>query len=141
MDDDIFDYDAWKDSCQQKYNLTPNYNWAVDQFGGKHNYSQEFRQYSNIIFSNGQLDPWRGGGVERYVSDKIYTFNIEGGAHHLDLRLPNNDTDPESVKYVRGQEASIIDGWIYAYQPRPVNPNPPPPPVPPMDEEQQFFQK
>jgi len=42
-------------------------------------------------------------------------IKIEGGAHHLDLRLPNEE-DPEQVTWSRDQEDRIIGGWISAYQ-------------------------
>jgi lysosomal Pro-X carboxypeptidase len=70
--------------------LTPNYDWAMNTFGGRHNYSMEYRQYSNIIFSNGDLDPWYAGGVTKYVGPNVPVYIIEGGAHHLDLRLPDD---------------------------------------------------
>ena len=44
---------------------------------------------SNIIFSNGDLDPWRAGGVLTPINDDIVVRLIKGGAHHLDLRSPN----------------------------------------------------
>lgn len=113
---DSFDYDKYTAECQKKYNLTPNYEWAMTTFGGSHNYSQEYRQYSNIIFSNGNLDPWVAGGVVDYVSPKLPVYIIKGGAHHLDLRLPD-DKDPEDVKWVRKNEANVIGGWVAAYQP------------------------
>jgi lysosomal Pro-X carboxypeptidase len=51
---------------------------------------------SNIIFSNGELDPWHAGGVLTNVSERSIAIYIEDSAHHLDLRLPN-DADPISL--------------------------------------------
>ena len=68
--------------------------WALDYFGGRH-VKKDFLDTSNIIFSNGNLDPWMPGGVTADVSTnwKSIAIYIEGAAHHLDLRLPNN-ADP-----------------------------------------------
>uniref|UniRef100_H2YJM8 Uncharacterized protein n=1 Tax=Ciona savignyi TaxID=51511 RepID=H2YJM8_CIOSA len=66
---------------------------------------------SNIIFSNGELDPWKDGGVLHDLSPTLVALLVEEGAHHLDLRGSNPD-DPASVIKVRQQELEIIKGWI-----------------------------
>jgi hypothetical protein len=95
-----FDYDGYTKECQSKYGLTPNYDWALDYFGGW-DYRTDFKGYSNIIFSNGDLDPWRAGGVVEYVNLELPTYVIKGGAHHLDLRLPNEADKSTGVEFVR----------------------------------------
>lgn len=57
-----FDYDAFTADCQNKYKLTPRYKWVWDYFGGN-DIQRDFQSISNIIFSNGQLDPWTAGGL------------------------------------------------------------------------------
>lgn len=109
-----FDYDAYTATCQKQYNLTPNYEWALDQFGG-HNLTRDFAPYSNIIFSNGELDPWRAGGVNDFVNLDLPVYLIRGGAHHLDLRTPN-PKDGHDVTWVRDQEMKMIKSWVLKYQ-------------------------
>ena len=107
--------EAYTKNCQDKYGLTPDFDYATTTFGGAFNYSMEYQQYSKIIFSNGVLDPWTAGGVTKYTGLDIPTFMIKGGAHHLDMRLPSED-DPNSVSWVREQEMELIRMWIKEYQ-------------------------
>lgn len=109
-----FNYTAYTEYCQETYGLTPKYTWALDYFGGK-NYSVDFKSYSNIIFSNGNLDPWRAGGVDTYVNLDLPVYVIEGGAHHLDLRGPDPADNMTTVAYVREQEAALIGRWVQDY--------------------------
>jgi len=75
---------------------------------------------SNIIWSNGALDPWSGGGFIAKSKDVIsdyderrglYWIFLKKGAHHLDLRGPHPD-DPEEVTDARNREEAIIYDWI-----------------------------
>ena len=54
--------------CEAMYGEEPQYNWALEYFGGK-NPKKDFMNASNIIFSNGNLDPWHAGGVLEQVSE------------------------------------------------------------------------
>jgi TRAP-type mannitol/chloroaromatic compound transport system substrate-binding protein len=47
-----FDYDAFTLDCQQKFGLTPRYQWVWHYLGGK-DIQRDFQSLSNIIFSNG----------------------------------------------------------------------------------------
>ena len=40
---------------------------------------------------------------------------VNGSAHHLDLRLPNDSADPEDVKNIRLQEIDLITQWVNKY--------------------------
>jgi lysosomal Pro-X carboxypeptidase len=110
-----FNYTAYTESCQAKYGLTPNYNWALDNFGGDE-YVTDFKSYSNIIFSNGELDPWMAGGVTSWVNIDLPQYVIKNAAHHLDMRLPNDADKGTDVEWVRKQEAKMIGLWVEAYQ-------------------------
>lgn len=87
---------AW---CQYAYNETPQYNWIFSYFGGI-NPSKDFAKLSNVVFSNGSLDPWQAGGVTIDLNERSISLYIEDSAHHLDLREPN-DADGESLKAAR----------------------------------------
>lgn len=70
---------------------------------------------SNIIFSNGELDPWQAGGVTEKINDETIAIYIEHSAHHLDLRLPN-DADPSTLTEARQIETQWIAKFIDQYQ-------------------------
>lgn len=69
------------------------------------------RYASNIVFSNGLLDPWSGGGVLRTKSNKIKVIIIPDAAHHLDLRAAHPN-DPGSVRQARAMEHLAIKSWL-----------------------------
>lgn len=75
--------------------------YAYKGYKSKADLGDYLREYSNIIFTNGDNDPWRTGGVTSYPGtlDLPY-FNIQGAAHHQDLILPL-ETDNESITWVR----------------------------------------
>ena len=69
------------------------------------------RTATNIIFSNGLLDPWSGGGVLRTYNQEIKVVIIPEGAHHIDLRA-DDLVDPASVKETRKFHTKQIKKWI-----------------------------
>ena len=67
---------------------------------------------SNVIWSNGLLDPWHGGGfLEPVAGSSTPVIVMPKGAHHLDLRGPHTD-DPGDVTYARLLEKKILWEWI-----------------------------
>ncbi|CEM20841.1 unnamed protein product [Vitrella brassicaformis CCMP3155] len=70
---------------------------------------------SRILWTNGDLDPWTGGGVtpETARSESLDnpTYLISGAAHHLDLRGSTTE-DPQSVIDARAKIASILHKWL-----------------------------
>ena len=130
-----------EDSCATKFSLKPDFSY-VQKFIGGRNYTKTFKNYQKIIFSNGDIDPIKANSVTKFISLDIPVYNIKGGAHSLDLRLPhvNETEDITNVNWVRKQECLIIGQWIDEYQGKDfgemncnftVNPIPPTPPTPP----------
>jgi hypothetical protein len=113
--EELFDEDQYSKDCEAKYGIKPNYMWADQQFGVV-NYQKDYQAYSNIVFSNGELDPWRAGGVQDVINLQLPQYVIKGGAHHLDLRLPNPADNSTNVEWVRNQERLMIEQWVNDYQ-------------------------
>ena len=57
-----FSFEDKKKECQELYGLTPDFDFVMREFGGAdlHN---DFKNYSNIAFVNGAMDPWLSGCV------------------------------------------------------------------------------
>eukprot|EP01126_Amoeba_proteus_P005099 TRINITY_DN11683_c0_g2_i1.p1 TRINITY_DN11683_c0_g2~~TRINITY_DN11683_c0_g2_i1.p1 ORF type:complete len:655 (+),score=116.82 TRINITY_DN11683_c0_g2_i1:123-2087(+) len=97
--------------------------WIVAYYDQKH-----VTTHSNIVWSNGALDPWSGAGVYApgsggALGPMAQKLNPEGsslalvidlGAHHLDLFF-STPQDPPSVVEVRKIEASKIREWSQQY--------------------------
>lgn len=83
--------------------MTPRVDFVFDYFGGK-NMQRDFYTASNIIFTNGVLDPWSVGSIMANTGFptewKCTTIYMKDAAHHLELR-PENTADPTDVKNAR----------------------------------------
>jgi len=68
---------------------------------------------SNIVFSNGELDPWSSGGVTRNVSGAptLIPLLLDLGAHHLDLFFPTPNDPPCAINARIVEEANIRQ-WV-----------------------------
>lgn len=104
-----WDFKEYAADCQRSRGVTPLEYWAEVLYGGN-----KIKTHSNIVFSNGMLDPWSAGGVTKNITDSLVAVLIEDGAHHLDLRHKNT-LDPPSVVQARNTEKFYIAKWIKEY--------------------------
>ena len=83
---------------------------------------------SNIVWSNGLLDPWSGGGVyppgggidgpmvQNITADgSQIALLLDLGAHHLDLFF-SNPADPPCAVQAREIEAKMIERWAQEWR-------------------------
>ncbi|CAH9105419.1 unnamed protein product [Cuscuta europaea] len=111
-----FEYDYASDAeyCYRSYHVIPRPTWITTEFGG-HDIKTVLGTFgSNIIFSNGLLDPWSGGSVLENISETIVALVTEKGAHHLDLRATTAE-DPGWLVEQRASEVKLIEGWLDSY--------------------------
>lgn len=110
--DDMFEPSPWNlkefaADCKKKYGVEPKPDLAKIEFGG-----DRLRSASNIVFSNGLLDPWAAGGVLNSYTESVKIVLIMDGAHHLDL-MPQNANDPSTVRMTRNIHKENIRKWIH----------------------------
>lgn len=113
---DNWDKQAFIDECNSTYGQIPKFDWALDFFGGR-NPSKDFAHVTNLVFANGDLDPWHAGGVTKNITQNTIALFIKDSAHHLDLRLPNkaDGMGPGSVTEARLVEAMYVKKWVQDY--------------------------
>lgn len=97
---------AEKERCQREFGITPDFYGTVLMYGGS-----KFSTATNIIFSNGELDPWSALGILEPPSDDVVVLEIPGAAHHVDLRFSSR-VDSSAVKEARKVEKNYIRHWI-----------------------------
>jgi lysosomal Pro-X carboxypeptidase len=95
------------EECFEMWGVRMRPNWAVTQYGGL----KAIRASSNIVFSNGNFDPWSGTGVLETQSETVVALPIEGGAHHVDLFF-QHPMDPPSLTQAREVEKQHMRKWI-----------------------------
>ena len=94
--------------CHRSWGVTPRAEWSRIGLGGK-----RIDALSNVVFSNGQLDPWHGGGVLTNLSETVLAVLIPNGAHHIDLMF-STAVDPQypDIEAARALERREIAKWI-----------------------------
>nr|KAG5711566.1 hypothetical protein BaRGS_016748 [Batillaria attramentaria] len=76
-----WDIGYYSEQCKYNIGVAPREDWISLQYWGK-----EIMSASNIIFSNGLLDPLSQAGVLETLSPSLIAIQIPMAAHHLDLR-------------------------------------------------------
>lgn len=101
--------------CRDAWGVTPRPHWSLTNYGGL----DLARHVSNVVFSNGLLDPWSAFGVPLPSSSSsaydssVAVVLIPEGAHHLDLMFSHPD-DPPSVRAARQTELKHVAKWVAA---------------------------
>ena len=106
-----YSFEKWDAYCQKRYGIQPRINWEAINYGMYPDIAHQLRYTSNIVFTDGMIDPWSVGGIKGHINHNIPTYFLEDSAHHLELREPNS-ADPTSVKDVRQSEITNIKLWI-----------------------------
>ncbi|KAF0718531.1 Aste57867_1633 [Aphanomyces stellatus] len=100
---------ASQESCRREWGVEMRPTWANTVYGGR----QALEAASNIVFTNGNFDPWSGTGVLESLSDSVVALTVDGGAHHLDFMF-SHPLDTDSVRDVRREQKRHMRKWISA---------------------------
>ncbi|XP_056682524.1 uncharacterized protein [Spinacia oleracea] len=99
------------DYCNTKYHIRPRTHWVSTYFNG-YDMRSTLKQFgSNIIFSNGLMDPFSSFGVLEDISKTVVAITTEKGSHCLDFYDPRHD-DPKWLNHQRKKEMKIISRWV-----------------------------
>ena len=101
-----WDVHAMAKICKKTWGAEPDLSRVKLQYGDR-----DISEHSNILFINGDMDPWSGGGVLYNISDSMVAINVEHGAHNYDLLFSHKEDLP-SVKEARRKEKLHIQSWI-----------------------------
>lgn len=94
-------------ACRARFNSVPRPAWIQTSTGGS-----MLRFASNIIFSNGEKDPWRTGAPQgNQLGPDVVLMEIPDAAHHEDLRFTVRE-DPPSVGVAKRKELAYIKRWL-----------------------------
>jgi len=98
------------DGCKNQYGVQCRPDWVNVGFPGSR---LDDGRFSKIIFTNGYLDPWSGGGVLQNISAKseLWAYVLPNGAHHLDLMWSHPEDPPDALDARRFIEVAIRR-WI-----------------------------
>ena len=106
--DHPWDGDVTAKRCSEKYGFLPDRMHIALSYGTPRDWANEA---TNIVWSQGEYDPWRGGGVQESLSDSLIAFVIPESAHHLDLFFSDPNDTVELVA-ARRREVNEIRRWI-----------------------------
>eukprot|EP00358_Blepharisma_japonicum_P006565 CAMPEP_0202940722 /NCGR_PEP_ID=MMETSP1395-20130829/846_1 /ASSEMBLY_ACC=CAM_ASM_000871 /TAXON_ID=5961 /ORGANISM="Blepharisma japonicum, Strain Stock R1072" /LENGTH=428 /DNA_ID=CAMNT_0049635365 /DNA_START=177 /DNA_END=1463 /DNA_ORIENTATION=- len=110
--DQPYDQTEQNNYCLSLWNTTANINYVAQWYGANIDPAVVLRYRSNIVFSNGSLDPWTSGAVTNSVGNSIVAFVMDGAASGMDLMAPSAQ-DPQDVITARATEKALIQYWLY----------------------------
>ncbi|CAG9864557.1 unnamed protein product [Phyllotreta striolata] len=102
-----WDFDKFAKKCYKKYGTSSSRpDWGMLIYGGKN-----LKYFSNIVFSNGEMDPYSCCGVSANVTSSVMAFDIIDAPHHVDLR--NADmSDNNYIQSARQFHILALRKWL-----------------------------
>eukprot|EP00547_Thalassionema_nitzschioides_P004027 CAMPEP_0194206434 /NCGR_PEP_ID=MMETSP0156-20130528/5473_1 /TAXON_ID=33649 /ORGANISM="Thalassionema nitzschioides, Strain L26-B" /LENGTH=518 /DNA_ID=CAMNT_0038932961 /DNA_START=145 /DNA_END=1701 /DNA_ORIENTATION=- len=119
---DMFSNNPWNgdnvaEDCYERHGFYPDRYHFPLAYGSPHDWIHT--GVSNIVWSQGEYDPWKGGGVVENLTESLRTVVIAEAAHHLDLFF-SHPNDTNAVIEARLIELNEIKKWIHEKKKRPM---------------------
>jgi dipeptidyl-peptidase II len=99
--------------CRERYpNTLTRELWMLRAYG---NGEDIVKHTTNMIFSDGDKDPWSVGGVPMNATSpdgSVFHIMIRNSAHHQDLRFRDDLYDSKELLNAREQEIENIGLWL-----------------------------
>jgi len=116
LPNDMFPSRPWSlnqfsQQCMQTFGVSPRLDWEPVNYGMTANVNSTLKYASNIVFSQGVMDPWSGGCIQDEINANTLVIKIAKAAHCFDLKSPS-PRDPLSLILARQQEEILINQWI-----------------------------
>lgn len=104
-----FNASRWEAECKAQWGVRPRWRHLLRKFGGAA--PAAWRDVTNIVWTNGELDPWHVGGVLHSISGSSVALQVGRGAHHVDLMWSRMD-DPRQLQAVRQEQVAHMRRWV-----------------------------
>ena len=110
LKNDAMNLTFWKNYCSRIFKretFPDTYLWNL-RYGGK------APSITNVIYMNGEEDPWKQAGILKYKGDKsVHTFELkcDNCAHCIDLNA-SLESPPKAIAVARSKSEKIVQGWI-----------------------------
>ena len=111
--------DAQVAYCTAKYGVYPRTDWVAINYGMSPLNAEVLKYASNIMFTDGQLDPWLYGCVKSTSNPNLQVMIMRDSAHADDMHFATPQ-DPPDVITARLLEIQMIQAWISAKTPTPL---------------------
>jgi hypothetical protein len=102
-----------KDIFDQDFPTADLINQTLIEFGGANPLELNFGP-TNILFVNGNIDPWHSLSVYQNISSSVTAILINGTAHCGDM-FPPTSIDPPGLAIAQAQITQQIGEWLAAY--------------------------
>lgn len=68
---------------------------------------------TNVLFINGNIDPWHTLGILHNVTSRAPAFVVDGGSHCADMDYPDSSTDSDDIQTAHEKVHQFLRATLY----------------------------